>query len=115
MTDLAKDAAYYKDSVEILGLSLGEMESFINPAAAAEATQTLSNKKTTGHIHQQSPTSLVSSRGSRVARNQENSILLDRLERINHMAPKDLLNLPNTEIEDIGEQCVRMITDMTGF
>ena len=34
--DLAKDAAYYKDSVEILGLSMNEMESFINPAAAAQ-------------------------------------------------------------------------------
>lgn len=31
MDDLTKDAAYYKDSVEILGLSMNEMESFINP------------------------------------------------------------------------------------
>ena len=35
MDDLTKDAAYYKDSVEILGLSMNEMEDFINPMASA--------------------------------------------------------------------------------
>lgn len=43
MDDLSKDAAYYKDSVEILGLSLNEMESFINPMAAAAQQQVSPN------------------------------------------------------------------------
>ena len=34
--DLTKDAAYYKDSVDILGLSMNEMESFINPSPAGK-------------------------------------------------------------------------------
>jgi len=36
--DLTKDAAYFKEGVEILGLSMNEMEMFINPAGAAAAT-----------------------------------------------------------------------------
>ena len=35
MDDLAKDAAYFKEGVEILGLSMNEMEDFINPSASA--------------------------------------------------------------------------------
>lgn len=52
--DLTKDAAYFKEGVEILGLSMNEMESFINPGAAA------------AHMSQNSPGSgsgLISSRG----------------------------------------------------
>jgi len=31
--DLDKQAAYYKDSVAILGLNMNELETFINPNA----------------------------------------------------------------------------------
>jgi hypothetical protein len=35
MGELDKNAAYYKDSVAILGLDMNELEGFINPSAAA--------------------------------------------------------------------------------
>ena len=105
INDLGKDAAYYKDSVEILGLSLNEMESFINPtAAAAEVTPS------------KAAASLVSSRGTPVAPSQANAALLDRLQRIdNVMQPRDLANIGNEDIEEIGDYCVRLINDVSGL
>jgi len=57
--DLEKEAEYFKTGVEILGLSMNEMESFINPKVNAAATIEASY----GHNIADSPTSLISSRG----------------------------------------------------
>jgi len=52
--DLAKDAAYYREGVEILGLSMNEMEMFINPSVQQRSC---------------SPSSVISSRGLQVSKN----------------------------------------------
>ena len=102
MEDLNKDAAYYKDSVEILGLSMNEMESFINPVSSIERNP---NKHSDGI----QPTSLVSSTtGAAVGRTPTNAALLQRLERMKQVAaqPRELAGLGNHEIEEIGDYCV---------
>ena len=103
VNDLAKDAAYYKDSVEILGLSMNEMELFINPLASAGK-----HAQAAGQMH--SASSLISSRGAPVSRTTANAGLLERLELIDRVsAPRDLQHLGNQEIEEIGEYCVKLI------
>ena len=88
MDDLTKDAAYYKDSVEILGLSMNEMESFINPMASAGK-----HPQAAMQIHS-GPTSLVSSRGAPVGKTAINAGLFEKLERIERVsAPRDLNHL----------------------
>lgn len=100
MNDLGKDAAYYKDSVEILGLSMNEMELFINP-------QLSSGKNTQTVLQKNSPSSLISSRGAPVNRTSVNAGLLEKLERIDRVsAPRDLQHLGHQDIEEIGDYCV---------
>lgn len=47
VNELQKNAAYYKDSVEILGLGLNELESFINPQKGIKPYLSKSNKTST--------------------------------------------------------------------
>ena len=109
--DLAKDAAYYKDSVEILGLSMNEMESFINPGATPAAQ----NARGPGTAQRYSPpSSLISSCGAPVTKNPSNSALLDRLERLDQVQARDLGGLGGHDIEEIGEYCVSLINGMGG-
>ena len=112
MDDLAKDAAYYKDSVEILGLSMNEMESFINPAAVTSAAQNARGPATAQRYSP--PSSLISSSGAPVTKNPSNSALLDRLERIDQVQTRDLGSLGGHDIEEIGEYCVSLINGMSG-
>ena len=95
VNDLDKDAAYYKEGVQILGLSQNELADFINPTAQQPS-------------YAQSPLSMVSSTGARFEKNQSNAGLLDRLENIEQM-PETL----NRDIDDIGDYCIKLITDLT--
>ena len=116
--DLNRDAAYYKDSVEILGLSMNEMESFINPSAATVNQRASASNLRYNQNDDYSPSrqsSLVSSTvnaGQLVSKTPNNAALLQRLERMEQVVaqPRELLNgLANHEIEEIGDYCVEMI------
>ena len=113
MDDLTKDAAYYKDSVEILGLSMNEMESFINPngMSAGKHAQGLRPPGQKEMRQYSSPSSLVSSTvnaGQLVNMTSTNAALLQRLERMEQVVsqPRELSSLANQEIEEIGDYCV---------
>ena len=65
---------------------MNEMELFINPAAAATSGNRNKN-------YNNSPTSLVSSRGERISRTPANADLLDRLEKLDDSHRKDIGHL----------------------
>ena len=103
VNDLDKDAAYYKESVQILGLSQNELADFINPSnGQAQAS---------GQVmldHGKSPQSMVSSTGAKFTRDQSNAGLLDKLQNIEQI-PETL----NRDIDEIGDYCIKLITDLT--
>ena len=103
LNDLDKDAAYYKESVQILGLSQHELADFINPTSGQKQA---ANQPGLGYG--KSPQSMVSSTGVKFTRDQSNTDLLDRLENIEEI-PETL----NRDIDDIGDYCIKLITDLT--
>ena len=105
--DLTKDAEYFKDGVEILGLSMNEMESFINPGAAA------AQKNHNNYMQQQSPVSLISSNGVSLNVNPSNAGLVEKLEKIGDSTNRNNLEtIAVNDIEEIGEHCVRLLSDI---
>ena len=103
--DLTKDAEYFKDGVEILGLSMNEMESFINPGAAAAQQN--------NNYMQQSPVSLISSNGLSLNVNPSNAGLVEKLEKIGDSSNRNNLEtIAVNDIEEIGEHCVRLLSDI---
>lgn len=102
--DLTKDAEYFKEGVEILGLSMNEMELFINPGAAAASR---------AHTIDNSPArSLVSSSGVKVNVTTANAGLIERLDRIDDGQRGNMGQIDQREIEEIGDYCVRMLNDI---
>ena len=108
MGELHKNAAYYKDSVAILGLNMNELEGFINPSASAAKNNTYGGNATASDFRK-SHSSIVSSRGTHVERTHDNAALIEKIEMIDHVPTQDL---QNQDIEEIGEYCVRMIGDI---
>lgn len=63
--------------------------------------------------HHQSPSSLISSIGTPIGKTVANVTIVEKLERFERVnAPKDLVRLENEDIEELGNQCVRMLSSM---
>ena len=96
------DEAYFKESVQILGLSHGELADFINPANSSQ-------QKSQQQQYQGAKSAVsVSSSGAKYKRDESNAHLLDKLEVMEQM-PDNL----NQQIDEIGEYCVQLIADLS--
>lgn len=85
MSEFEKDAAYYKDSVQILGLSVNELEDFMNPMSSAQKH----------------------SLGTSGSKRGGDNYLMAKLQRIESI-PDSL----NADIEEIGDYCIKLISDL---
>jgi len=84
----SEEEAYYKDSQQILGISMGELEMFVNPGAVLSSTKAKQS-------HSAGKYNSLKGRA-------------DFEEKLNN-----LNSLPEQhEIEEIGETCLRIIEDL---
>ena len=98
--ELQRDAQYYKDSVEILGLGLTELESFINP----NNTRAVSFKRQVSRQKQYTTQS---------SKEELKSMILERLDRVDYMLEQKCVSWTEMqrEIEEVQDACTAIIQE----
>ena len=98
-------AAYYKDSVDILGVSMNELQDFIKPNAAAAAEHHLDSADMQ-YTASKSSSHLRASSGMNLKVDQANVALVHTLEKLEDL---DLNQVKQQDIEEVEERCIAYI------